>query len=306
MQRYILSRLVQAVFSLLAVLVIVFILGRISGDPTVLLLPTDATDEERAHLEEELGLNDPMIDQFGRYIVDIFEGDFGTSVRTDRPAMDMVEERLPATLQLAGLSMAFALLIGIPIGVFSAVKRGRSIDYVARLGAVLGQSMPGFWLGIMLIYLFAVELDWVPTSGRGGIEHYILPTITMGWVVSSGIMRLTRSAMLDVLGAEYIKLARIKGVSEFKVVWKHAFKNALVPILTYTVLLFVGVISGAIVVEVVFSWPGIGQLMYNSVLQRDFPVVQTVALLLSTMYIVANLLIDILYAYISPKVRYGP
>jgi peptide/nickel transport system permease protein len=289
----------------LAVSVIVFLLGRLSGDPLDLLLPIDATEEDRAILSEHLGLDKPLPVQWGIFIENALQGDFGRSVRTGRPTMDMVAERFPATLQLSLAAILISLVISLPIGVYSAVRRGGFLDFVARMMAVLGQSVPSFWLGIMLIYLFAVTLGWLPSAGRDGLSHLALPAITLGWGISAGIMRLTRSSMLEVLDTDYVKLARIKGIPEFKVIWKHAFKNAALPVLTYSAMIFVVILGGTVVTETVFAWPGVGRLVVESAVSRDFPVVQTVVMLLCGLFIIANLAVDILYSYLNPKIRYG-
>jgi peptide/nickel transport system permease protein len=200
--------------------------------------------------------------------------------------------------------MVISLCIGAIIGVYCAINRGRFFDLLGRSFAAFGQSLPVFWLGLMLMLVFAVWLDLLPTSGRGGLKHLVLPAVTLGYALSAGILRLTRSAMLDVLDSEYVKLARIKGVSEFVVIWKHAFKNALLPVITYTVVLLASVVASAVVTETVFSWPGLGQLIVQAVIGRDFPLIQGIVLFVGSFVLIANLIVDMLYAYLDPKIRH--
>jgi peptide/nickel transport system permease protein len=226
-------------------------------------------------------------------------------VRFRRPAMDLIAERYGATLELGGLAVLIVIAVALPVGVYSAVRRGTTLDYLARGFAALGQAVPPFWLGLLLVLLFGVLLHLLPTSGRGTPLHVILPGITLGWFAVAGLMRLTRSSMLDVLGTEYVKLARIKGLPERQVIWKHAFKNAALPVVTFGALLFVALLNGSIIVETVFNWPGLGLLVIEAVDSRDYPIVQGVVLCLSAMYIGMNLLVDVLYAYLNPKIRYS-
>lgn len=303
MAKFVLSRLVQAVVSVLAVSLIVFFVVRLTGDPTNFLLSEYATREDHEQMARDLGLDKPWYVQYGIFLNNAVHGDFGTSTRTREPALKLVMERFPATLVLSFVATAFAVLIAIPAGVYAATKRGKTLDAAARTFAILGQSMPSFWLGLLLMLLFAVQLRWLPTSGMGGPSSVILPAFTMGWYIAAGIMRLTRSSMLDVLDSEYVKMARAKGLAESVVIWKHAFKNALAAILTFSAVLFMVTMSGSVVTETVFAWPGVGRLMIDSVRWRDFPVVQTVVVLLSVMFIVGNLLVDMTYAYLNPKIR---
>jgi peptide/nickel transport system permease protein len=286
--------------------VIVFLLGRLSGDPVSMLLSQYSTEEDRVRITEQLGLNKPVLEQYGIFIFNALKGDLGKSVAGDnRPALTLILERFPASLKLALVALIISILIGIPLGVLSAVKRGSFLDAFARLLALLGQSLPAFWLGIVLMYFFSVKLRLLPTSGYGGIQHFILPAATMGLFTVAAVTRLTRSSMLEVLDSEYIKLARIKGVSEAIVIWKHALRNSLLPVITFMGTFFATMITGAVVIETVFSWPGIGRLAYESILNRDFPVMQAVILFMTTLYILANLMVDILYAWVDPRIRYA-
>ena len=305
MQRYISRRLIQMIIALFLMSVIVFLLGRLSGDPVSMLLSQYSTEEDRVRITEQLGLNKPVVEQYGIFIFNALKGDLGKSVAGDnRPALALILERFPASLKLALVALFISILIGIPLGVLSAVKRGSFLDALARLLALLGQSLPAFWLGIVLMYFFSVKLRLLPTSGYGGIQHFILPAATMGLFTVAAVTRLTRSSMLEVLDSEYIKLARIKGVSETIVIWKHALRNSLMPVITFMGTFFATMITGAVVIETVFSWPGIGRLAYESILNRDFPVMQGVILFMTTLYILANLIVDVLYAWVDPRIRY--
>ena len=305
MQRYILGRVLQAIVSLVVVSMVVFALVRFSGDPVRIMAPPEASEKDIAAMRAYLGLDRPWLEQYGRFVTRAVQGDFGQSVRFRRPALDLVLERYPATLELGGLAVLIVVGIAIPVGVYAAVRRNSPLDYAARAFAALGQAVPPFWLGLLLVLVFGVLLHLLPTSGRGTPLHVVLPGITLGWFAVAGLMRLTRSAMLDQLGSEYVKLARIKGLSERQVVWKHAFKNAALPVITFAALLFVALLNGSIITETVFGWPGLGLLVVEAVDARDYPIVQAVVLFLSAMYIGINLLVDVLYAYLNPKIRYS-
>ena len=286
--------------------IVVFAMSRMSGDPRLLYLT------EYSHLNQEnwdawgraMGLDKPLPLQYLIWLGKFVQGDWGKSIVSNRPVADAVLERLPATLSLAGGAFVFSILFGIPLGVLSAVKKGTFWDYFARVFAMAGQSFPAFWLGIIAILVLSVQLGWLPTSGTGGVKNYIMPSVTMGWVAAAGFLRLTRSAMLDVLGSEYMKLARIKGVGRFQLIWKHAFRNALTSPLTFAGLILADFAGGSVVIETVFAWPGIGLLAINAVFNNDFPVLVATVLLLALLYLVTALAVDILYAYIDPRVRY--
>lgn len=305
MHRFILGRLAQAVVTVLLVSVIVFMMTRLSGSPVNLMLPPDATEQDRVAMEKRLGLDRPLHEQYGMFMANAIRGDLGKSVRTGRPTLEMVLERFPATIQLSLAAMVLSLLISLPVGVYSAVRREGLFDFLARTFAVLGQSVPSFLVGILLMYGFAVFLRLLPASGQGGPQNLILPSVTLGWAIAAGIMRLTRSSMLEVLGTDYVKLARIKGVSEFKIVWGHAFKNAALPVVTYSSMILAIILGGAVVTETVFAWPGVGRMVVEAVSQRDFPVVQTAVMVLSVIFILTNFLVDVSYCYLNPKIRYG-
>jgi peptide/nickel transport system permease protein len=269
------------------------------------MMPAEASKADIELMRASLGLDRPWPVQYWRFISRVGQGDFGKSVRFRRPALDLIAERYAATVELGGLAVLVVIVVALPVGVYSAVRRGTTLDYAARAFAALGQAVPPFWLGLVLVLIFGVLLHWLPTSGRGTPLHVLLPGITLGWFAVAGLMRLTRSSMLDVLGSEYVKLARIKGLPERQVIWKHAFKNAALPVVTFAALLFVALLNGSIIVETVFGWPGLGLLVIEAVDSRDYPIVQAVVLFLSTMYIGVNLIVDILYAYLNPKIRYS-
>ena len=305
MWRYLMSRVLQTLLSMLVVISIVFVLTRLSGNPVHLLLDVNATERDQEILTHYLGLDQPLPVQYGIYVKNIFLGDFGKSILTRRPVVEHIWERLPATVELGFVAMFMSVLIGVPLGVYSAVRRGTALDKSARVFAVLGQSMPAFWLGLMLILFFGVMLGVLPAGGRGDFRHLILPAFTLGYFTSAAILRLTRSAMLEVLGSDYIKFARLKGLHEQVVLWKHGLKNALLPVITFAVMLFVQFLGGAVVTETVFAWPGLGRLILESITTRDYPVVQAGVLVLSALYLTANLLVDMLYSYLNPKIRHA-
>ena len=305
MQRFILIRVFQAFVSLWVVSMIVFGLGRITGDPTSVLLPFDATEQERLELRADLGLDRPIHVQYGTFINNAFHGDFGESIKWDGySSMGIVIKRLPATLKLAAVAMIVAVAISLPVGIISAVKRDTIFDYVGKIIALFGQSLPAFWLGLVLMWIFAVQLDWVPTSGRTGWTSYFLPAISIGWFLVAALMRLVRSSMLEVMDSEYIKMARVKGLSEAKVVWKHGLRNASIAPLTFFGIIFGNLLVGSVSIETVYAWPGVGLLAFEAVLARDFPVMQAVVVIFAAIYISMNLVVDVLYAYLDPRIRY--
>jgi peptide/nickel transport system permease protein len=304
MIRYILKRLGHAAICLLGVTIIVFSLTRITGDPVLLMAPPEASHQDIEDMRHALGLDRPIYVQYGSFIAKLLRGDFGNSIRWDIPCRKLFFERFPNTLQLALAAMAFAVFFGIPVGILSAVYVGRWFDNFGKVFALIGQSAPVFWLGIMLMMFFAVYLRVLPTSGMGDLRNLIMPAVTLGWYFTAALARLSRSSMLDVLDAEFIKMSRIVGVSELMVVWKHALKNAILPILTLGAVNFVILLNGTVITETVFNWPGIGRLVVDAVFTRDFPVVQTCVLIASSFFIFANLFVDILYAYLDPRIRY--
>jgi ABC-type dipeptide/oligopeptide/nickel transport system permease component len=303
MAGFIARRLLQGVVVLVLVATAIFFLGRLTGNPADLMLPEDATAEDRQRLIEALGLDGSLFAQYVAFISGALKGDLGTSLRMRQPAVDIFFSRLPNTLALIPWALLLAMMVGIPLGVVAAINRGRLLDRAAGTVAVLGIAMPGFWLGIVLIFLFSVELGWLPSGRMGGPEHYVLPVITLGAFLTAGFMRLTRSSMLEVLDSEYVKLARIKGLSERVVIWKHCLRNALIPVLTLWGVFVGNLITGAIVTETVFAWPGVGRLTYEAVIYRDFPLLQAVIILKAILILCINLCVDILYAYVDPRIR---
>lgn len=304
MQRYVINRTFQALIALLIISVAIFVMGRMTGDPISLLLPPDATQEAEDLMRTSLGLDDPWPVQYWNFMSSAARLDFGQSIKARRAVTEVIGPRIMNSVKLGLAGMLVTIVIGVPLGALAAVKRDTFFDSGAKLIAVLGQSMPQFWVGIMLIQLLTVRLDLLPASGTGGITHYIMPAFTLGWFVTAGVMRLLRSSMLEVLDGEFIKLARIKGVAEWKVVWKHALRNACIPVLTFSGTYLAAFVTGAILVETVFAWPGLGRLVYESIVWRDFPVLQTLILMIAGVVIVANLIVDMLYAYIDPRIRY--
>lgn len=304
MQRYILIRVGQAVITLMVLSLAVFLSVHMTGNPAAYLLGPDDGFEEYEQLKKNLGLDKPLYVQYGLFLGKVARGEFGKSFTMGRDARDLLFQRFPATIQLAGAAFLITIVIGIPIGVLSAVRRDSIFDQMGKFFAVAGIAAPSFWIAIMLILLFGAILGWLPTHGRGGIDHFILPAFVLSWNGMAGVVRLSRSSMLEVLDSEYVKFARIKGLNERIVVYKHALKNAVIPVMTFSGLTLAGLLNGSVVVEVVFAWPGVGRLMLQGINQRDFPVVQATVLAAGALYIVTALLVDILYAYVNPRIRY--
>ena len=307
MQRYIAGRLIQCLVTLLVISLLVFALARLTGNPLDVMLPIDASAEIQEEMSRELGLDQPVYVQYARFVQSLLHGDLGTSIRTRKPVAELIGLRLPNTLKLVSFSTGMALLIALPLGVIAATRKSGFWDVAARTVALFGQSVPTFWAGIVLITIFAVNLDILPAGRKEGIESYVLPAVTLGLFgfMLAGVVRLLRGSMLDVLDSEYVKFARIKGLAESAVTWKHALKNALIPVVTFVGFYFGILMAGSVVVETVFAWPGIGRLAFEAVQWRDYPVIQGVVLLVSTIILAANLVVDVLYAYIDPRIRYG-
>ena len=305
MRRYIIVRALQAILSLFLLSIIIFVVVRLTGDPLTLLLSEEATEEDRLALQASLGLDKPIPVQYLRFASNFLQADFGNSIRGGTPVGGLIASRVMPSLKLAAAALVIVLVVAVPLGVIAAVNKGKIGDTVARLIAVFGQSVPAFWMGIILIQIFAVRLDLLPTSGMGGPQHYVLPAITLSLFIIAGVMRLLRSSMLESLDTEYINLARVKGVPERKVIWKHALRNALLPVVTFGGTYVATLITFGILAEVVFAWPGLGRLLFDGIVVRDFPVVQAMVILAGAMVIGANLVVDILYAYIDPRIRYG-
>jgi len=305
MKTYLVRRLLHSLLVLFGVSLVVFLILHLTGDPTLLLLPPDATAEEIQRFRQAMGFNDPVLVQYLRFLRGAVRGDFGDSLRHGEPAFSLVTERLPATLELAAAALLVALCLAIPAGIISAVKRNTVLDYATTVIALLGQSMPTFWLGIMLILIFSVQLSLFPSSGRGNLEHLVLPAITLGLFTTARITRLTRSGMLEVLGQDYIRTARAKGVNERPVIWKHALKNASIPIVTIVGIELGTLLGGAVITETIFAWPGVGRLSVQAIFNRDYPVVQAAVFLLASTFVLVNLVVDIMYTYLDPRIRLG-
>ena len=305
MQRFLLTRVVQSLVTLVVISMVVFVLARASGDPVMLMLSSDATPQDIAVLRQSLGLDRPLPQQYWVFVKNVVRGNLGESIRGKKPVIEMIKQRLPNSLKLGLFAMAISLLAAFLLGVTAAVHRGGALDAGVKLVAVLGQSVPSFWLAIIAMDLFATRLQILPTAGKGGLAHYVLPGICLGWVSVAGMMRLLRSSMLDVLDSEFVKLARIKGVPERWVIWKHALKNALIPVMTSAGIYFAHMITGALLIETVFAWPGIGRLMYESVMARDFPVIQGSVLVVAMIVVLVNLIVDGLYGYVDSRIQHS-
>jgi peptide/nickel transport system permease protein len=303
MGRYIIRRGAYCLLSLFLLSVTIFFFVRVTGDPAALLVEPGASVEDIAAIHHQFGLDRPLWVQYGLFMWSLAHGDLGQSFYYQTPVLDLYLSRLPNSLLLAGVAMVFSLLVGIPSGILASVRVGRFWDSAGKMFALLGLSLPSFWVGLVLILLFSVYLRWLPSSGSGTPLHLIMPAFALGWYFAAAHMRLTRSSMLEVLGSEYIKLARLKGLPESLVIAKHAFKNALIPVITLAGINLVIMVNVAVVVETVFAWPGIGRLLYEGITFRDFPVVQGVVLLGGAMIVIVNLMVDILYAVIDPRIR---
>ena len=283
---------------------VVFAMSRARGDPRLIYLDNNTSQAQWDAWGREMGLDHPIAVQYLVWLGKALRLDLDRSLWEKRPVTQLIRERLPNTLQLGGAAWLFATVVGLPLGVLSAVKRGTVWDYVGRTIALFGQALPPFWLGIMLILLFGVQLQWLPIARQGGIDHLILPSITLGWLAAAGLLRLVRSAMLEVLDSEYIKLARAKGVARWLVIWKHGFRNALLVPMTYSVLLLSGFLTGTVVTETVFAWPGLGRLAVTSINTNDFPLMAGTVLFGTVMFVCATFVLDVAYAYVDPRVRY--
>lgn len=270
----------------------------------MLMLPPDATSAEIETLREQLGFNDPLVVQYWRFASHAVRGDLGMSLQHRVPAINLILERLPASLELAGAAMLISLMVSIPLGIISAVKRGSVWDFTSMLGALFGLSMPHFWLGIMLILIFSITLGWLPTSGRGTLAQLIMPSLSLGLSLMAMFARLTRSVMLDVLNQDYVRTARAKGLLEKMVIGKHALKNALIPLVTVAGMQFGFLIGGTVIIETVFAWPGVGRLVVQAIFTRDYPLVQAAVLVLAVLFVLINLLTDLIYLYLDPQISF--
>ncbi|MFT7597123.1 MAG: peptide/nickel transport system permease protein [Acidimicrobiales bacterium] len=303
MKAFFARRIAYSLITLVILATTIFGLVRLTGDPAFLLAPDGATQEELQIIREQIGTDKSLPVQFGSFIADLARGDFGNSFQSGQPVRSLYFDRLPNSMLLVSSALAFALIIGIPAGIISAVYNGRWMDTVSKVVALTGMAIPGFILGFGMMWLFALKLRWLPVFGIGGWKNLVMPTIAIGWYFAASTLRLVRSSMLDILDADYVKLARLKGMPEKKVVLKHAFKNALIPLITLTGVNFVVMINVATVIELVFTWPGLGSLLVEGIRNRDFPLVQGVTIMAGIMIVFANFAIDMVYAWVDPRIR---
>jgi peptide/nickel transport system permease protein len=301
---YLARRLVRTIVVLLGLSTVVFVVIRLSGDPVSMLLPRDTPPAEVETMRRHLGLDASLPTQYVRFLALLARGDLGVSLHQQQPALRLVLERLPATLELAIAAFVVAILIAVPAGILCASHRGGLLDQLVMSATLVGQSVPTFWLGIVLILVVAVQLHLLPTSGTGALRHLVLPAVTLATQPMASVARLTRAAMLDVLDRDYVRTARAKGLGERRVVWRHALKNAFIPVLTIAGLQLGSVLAGAVITETVFSWPGIGRLAIQAIAVRDYPVVQAVVIVTSMGFVVVNLVVDLLYRVLDPRIRY--
>jgi peptide/nickel transport system permease protein len=306
MTHFIIRRLLMSVLTLFGVSVIVFMLLHLSpGDPVLLLLPEDAPREYVERLRHELGFDSPLYVQYGVFVIKALQGDMGTSLFYKKPAMGIVLEFLPATIQLTMAALLISLVVAFPMGILSAIKRDSVWDYTGMFLATIGQATPVYWLGIMMILVFSVKLHVLPSSGRGGLENLIMPAIALGAPLMAIVTRMIRSGMLDILGEDYVRTARAKGLPEWVVLYRHAMRNMLIPVVTVVGLQLGSLLGGAVITETVFAWPGVGRAVVTAIGARDYPLVQAATLLVSLYFVVINLLLDILYAWLDPRIRFS-
>ena len=303
MRAYLLSRLGQTLLVVFLSLTVVFFLVRLGGDPVLLFLPMDIQAKDVNEFRQRLGFNDPLPVQYARFVASAARGDFGESLRYKRDALGLVLERMPATLELAAVALLLTFCLAIPVGLISGIRRGSLLDYLGMGATVLGQAVPGFWLGLMLIFLFSVRLGWLPTGGTGGVAHFVMPSIVLAAFYAARMARLTRSAVLETLQEDYVLTARAKGLSEVVVIAKHTLKNSAIPIVTLAGLETGQLLGGAVITETIFAWPGVGRLTVQALLNRDFPVVLAAVFVISVTYTLVNLLVDILYGWLDPRTR---
>jgi peptide/nickel transport system permease protein len=303
MWQFILRRISYSIITMLILSLTIFVVVRLTGDPAVLMAEPGARPEDLERVRAQWGLNRPWPVQYVNFLHNVLRGELGKSFNYRLPVSELYVQRLPNSLQLALAATLISILLGVPAGIISAVRVNSVWDNVGKTIALLGLAVPNFWLGLVFILVFAVWLRWLPTSGMGDWQHLVMPAVALGWYFAASLLRLTRSSMLEVLRSEYIKLARLKGLPEVVVIAMHAFKNALVPVFTLAGINLIIMINAAVVIEVIFAWPGIGRLLFEGIFQRDFPLVQGVVLMTGFMFVVVNLLVDILYAYIDPRIR---
>jgi peptide/nickel transport system permease protein len=305
MTGYVARRVLQGLFSIVGASIVIFVITRLSGDPVVLMLPPEAPEDVVQRVRESLRLDLPIWQQYLGFAWDALRGDFGQSYRWQEPALDLVLDRLPATIYLAVVALLFSIAVAVPFGVLSAVYRGSWFDRFAKAFAMLGQAMPNFWVGLLMILFFSIQLGWLPAYGSGSPAHVIMPAIALGWYPVAAQTRIVRSAMLDVLDSDYIRMGRSVGAPERVLVWKYALRNAAVPLITMQGVYFAAMLGGSFVVEVVFAWPGLGRTVVEALFARDFPVVQAGVLFSAIVFVLANLLVDLSYGIVDPRIRHG-
>ena len=311
MRSFLARRVLYGIIAILGALLVIFVLSRLSGDPLDLYLDEYGgalAEETRERFRKELALDQPVVFQYVIWVGRYLRGHYGDSLIHQRPVITVVKERFWTSIQLGIIAWVFGTMLGVPLGIVSAVQRGRLLDYIARGIALIGQAAPVFWVGIMAILIFSGELEWLPSGTRGdgfAVRNYILPSIVLGWLPAAAYLRLTRSSMLEVLESEYVKFARAKGVDSSFVIWKHAFRNAVIPPLTLSGLILIGFINGTTVIETVFSWPGLGRVAVQAVQGNDFPLISAITFLTVVLYVVVVLTMDVLYAILDPRIRYA-
>ncbi|MBA2452602.1 MAG: ABC transporter permease [Chloroflexia bacterium] len=308
MTRYLIRRLVYLIPIWLGISFVAFSLANLTpGDPARLMLQRDLgrqpTAEEVSSVRDTMHLDDPFILRYVRWLENAVTGDLGTSYRTGEPVLSGLAQRFPSTLQIAGLGLALAIVIALPLGIMAALWRNSAIDHLSRVLALLGASMPSYWVAYLLILLFAVKLNMLPVAGKGGWQHLILPSVTLGLGACASLMRLTRSEMLEVLGQDYIRTSRAKGLASWAVVVRHGLRNALIPVTTVVGMRFAGLLGGAVIVETIFAWPGIGKFVLDSIFDRDYPVIQGFVVFMGTIFLLVNLVVDMSYAWLDPRIR---
>ncbi|WP_305972441.1 MULTISPECIES: ABC transporter permease [unclassified Mameliella] len=301
--RFLLSRAAQGLIVMFGVSALVFFALFLTGDPAVLMMAPDSTAAEIDAFREAMGFDDPIIVQYGRFLVDALQGDLGSSLRYSRPAMDLLTERLGATALLALSALLWSSLLGFLLGAIAAVRKNSPIDFAIRVISLLGQAVPVFWLALMLIILFSLNLRWLPSSGYGSLSHLVMPSVALGAYYLSAITRLVRSSLIETLGENYVRTARAKGLTEWRIVVRHALRNAMIPVVTLQGMYLASLMGGALVTEIIFAWPGIGRLAVEAIQNRDFPVVQAVVLFAALVFVVANFLVDVAYTWLNPRIR---
>lgn len=303
MLRYILSRLGQSVLVMFGVSLFIFYSLHLTGDPAAVMMPPGSSQAEIAHFRQAMGFDQPLLWQYGHYLNAVLHGDLGQSLRYDQPVTELIVQRVPATLLLAVTALAWSTIVGVLLGLVSAIWRNSFMDLLARLLAFSGQAIPVFWLGLLMILLFSLQLRWLPSSGYGSASQLIMPAISLGAYYMSAIARLVRASLIDVLHLDYIRTAQAKGLSQWRILIRHGLRNALIPVVTVQGMYFASLLGGALVTEIIFAWPGIGRLAVQAIQNRDFPLVQAIVLLAALVFVVVNLLIDLLYVVLNPRIR---